>query len=112
MKKTIYTAIATLLFLISSCTLEQEVYNKINPGMFPQNAEDVNALVNSSAYYVFSPWGIFEVAAGYVTTSEMVTDYVENTWDGLPYTIRMKLMTGISTVTIVVCMTIPSIWLP
>lgn len=65
MKKTIYTAIATLLFLISSCTLEQEVYNKINPGMFPQNAEDVNALVNSSAYYVFSPWGIFEVAAGY-----------------------------------------------
>lgn len=39
MKKTIYTAIATLLFLISSCTLEQEVYNKINPGMFPQNAE-------------------------------------------------------------------------
>ena len=78
MKKTIYTAIATLLFLISSCTLE--VYNKINPGMFPQNAEDVNALVNSSAYYVFSPWGIFEVAAGYVTTSEMVTDYVENTW--------------------------------
>ena len=49
MKKTIYTVIATLLFLISSCTLEQEVYNKINPGMFPQNAEDVNALVNSSA---------------------------------------------------------------
>ncbi|KAA5475968.1 hypothetical protein [Bacteroides caccae] len=48
MKKTIYTVIATLLFLISSCTLEQEVYNKINPGMFPQNAEDVNALVNSS----------------------------------------------------------------
>ena len=43
MKKTIYTVIATLLFLISSCTLEQEVYNKINPGMFPQNAEDVNA---------------------------------------------------------------------
>ena len=39
MKKTIYTVIATLLFLISSCTLEQEVYNKINPGMFPQNAE-------------------------------------------------------------------------
>ena len=29
MKKTIYTVIATLLFLISSCTLEQEVYNKI-----------------------------------------------------------------------------------
>lgn len=24
--------------------------------------------------------GNFEVAAGYVTTSEMVTDYVENTW--------------------------------
>lgn len=36
MKRIIYTAIATLLFLVSSCTLEQEVYNKINPGMFPQ----------------------------------------------------------------------------
>lgn len=78
MKKTIYSIIVSFLFLVSSCTLEQEVYDKINPGMFPQNAEDVNALVNSSAYYVFSPWGIFEVAAGYVTTSEMVTDYVEN----------------------------------
>ncbi len=32
MKRIIYTAIATLLFLVSSCTLEQEVYNKINPG--------------------------------------------------------------------------------
>ena len=32
MKKTIYTVIATLLFLISSCTLEQEVYNKIGGG--------------------------------------------------------------------------------
>ena len=112
MKKTIYTVIATLLFLISSCTLEQEVYNKINPGMFPQNAEDVNALVNSRAYYVFSPWGIFEVAAGYVTTSEMVTDYVEIHGGGLPYIIRMKLMTGISTEIIAACMTIPNIWLP
>ena len=52
MKKTIYTVIATLLFLISSCTLEQEVYNKINPGMFPQNAEDVNALVNSITFFL------------------------------------------------------------
>lgn len=60
MKRIIYTAIATLLFLVSSCTLEQEVYNKINPGMFPQNAEDVNALVNASAYHVFSPWGFLK----------------------------------------------------
>ena len=66
MKKTIYSIVVSFLFLVSSCTLEQEVYNKINPGMFPQNAEDVNALVNSSAYYVFSPWGIFEVAAGFL----------------------------------------------
>ena len=51
MKKTIYTVIATLLFLISSCTLEQEVYNKINPGMFPQNAEDVNALIRALIMY-------------------------------------------------------------
>ena len=36
MKKTIYTAIATLLFLISSCTLEQEVYNKLIRECFPK----------------------------------------------------------------------------
>ena len=80
MKKIIYSIAAFLFLIVSSCTLEQEVYNKINPGVFPKNAEDVNALVNSSAYYVFSPWGIFDVAAGYIITSEMVTDYVENTW--------------------------------
>ena len=80
MKKIIYSIAAFLFLIVSSCTLEQEVYNKINPGVFPKNAEDVNALVNSSAYFVFSPGGIFEVAAGYIITSEMVTDYVENTW--------------------------------
>ena len=95
MKKIIYSIAAFLFLIVSSCTLEQEVYNKINPGVFPKNAEDVNALVNSSAYFVFSPGGIFEVAAGYIITSEMVTDYVENTWDGLLYIISMKRMIGI-----------------
>lgn len=80
MKKIINSIAAFLFLIVSSCTLEQEVYNKINPGVFPKNAEDVNALVNASAYFVFSPGGIFEVAAGYIITSEMVTDYVENTW--------------------------------
>jgi hypothetical protein len=29
MKKTIYSIIVSFLFLVSSCTLEQEVYDKI-----------------------------------------------------------------------------------
>lgn len=111
MKKTIYSIVVSFLFLVSSCTLEQEVYDKINPGMFPQNAEDVNALVNSSAYYVFSPWGIFEVAAGYVTTSEMVTDYVEIPGDGPLYITLTKLTTGTLMEIIAACMIILNIWL-
>lgn len=80
MKKTIYSVMSAMLLLVSSCQLEQVTYNEINPDIFPQSESDVKALVNSSVYYVFAPWSIFNVATGYITTSEMVTDYAENTW--------------------------------
>ncbi len=79
MKKIIYSTVSVLL-LMTSCELEQVTYNEINPDIFPQSASDVEALVNASVYYAFQPWSIFNPAAGYQTTSEMVTDYAENSW--------------------------------
>ena len=79
MKKTIYSALSALL-LMTSCELEQVTYNEINPDIFPQSESDVKALVNSSVYYVFEPWSVFNPATGYIITSEMVTDYAENSW--------------------------------
>lgn len=66
--------------LLFSCTLEHKEYGKINPDIFPQTEADVKAIINSSAYNVFSPFGIFNTLAGYIITNEMVTDYGENTW--------------------------------
>lgn len=66
--------------LTSQCKVENEVYDKINPGVFPTNEEDVRALVSANTYHVFSPYGIFSIAAGYTIVSDIVTDHCENTW--------------------------------
>lgn len=73
---------AALLALIVSggCSLESEVYDKIPGGNFPKNEDDVKSLVSASAYNVFSPRKIFNVAAGYCLTSDMVTDMGECSW--------------------------------
>lgn len=65
-----------------SCELQEMVYDKINTDIFPKTEEDIKAMLTANAYHAFSSWGagIFGVASGYVTTSEMVTDYGENTW--------------------------------
>lgn len=70
--------IGGILCMLFSCTLEQVSYDKINADTFPKNESDVRALVSSSAYYVFNPWGIFAFNAGYITTSECVADYFES----------------------------------
>ncbi len=84
MKKYIYNlGVALLLCLqFSSCKLEQVTYDNINADVFPKNESDVRALVTSSAYYVFNPWGIFRFNSGYITSSEAVSDYFEsfNRW--------------------------------
>lgn len=73
--------ISTFLLLFSSaCTLESVVYDKIPGNDFPGNEEDVRSLVSASAYNVFSPRKIFNVAAGYCLTSDMVTDMGECSW--------------------------------
>lgn len=87
MKNIIYKVSLLLSILLShnACTLENEIYDEINPDIFPQTVKDVEALVTASAYNVFSSDqynGIFAVATGYITTSDIVTDQMECSWDG------------------------------
>lgn len=74
------TLIFSLLLMFSSC-MENEMYDKINPEIFPKNAEDALTLVNA-AYDPFGPQGktMFHVAGGYVAESEMVSDYADISW--------------------------------
>lgn len=76
--KSALTALCAVLFC--GCTLESEVYDKIPGDSFPKNEDDVKSLVSASAYNVFSPRKIFNVAAGYCLTSDMVTDMGECAW--------------------------------
>lgn len=84
--------LSLLMLGLAGCELETEVYDKINPTVFPKNAADAKALVTASAYNVFNPQdhdpldkskdnpGIFNIAWGYTLTSDMSTDHVECSW--------------------------------
>ena len=55
MKKilSIFSVVLAATAFCPSCTnLESEMYNVINPGIFPKNEEDAKALVTSAAYAV------------------------------------------------------------
>ena len=82
MKNKILKAIvsAVLVTVAASCTITHVEYNEINPDIFPSSESDVAALVNGSAYHGLSVFNVFNTAAGYLTNSDMVTDYAENSW--------------------------------
>lgn len=70
----------------TSCTnLESEMYNVINPGIFPTNADDANSLVTSAAYAPFrSNWysGLYTSAQGGVhVISDMSSDIGDCQWN-------------------------------
>lgn len=79
--------ICCTLLSLNGCALENEIYDEINPDMFPQNAEDANALVMATYNVFLSDHynGIFAVATGYQTISDAVTDHVEISWAGYEY---------------------------
>ena len=68
MKKLLYilsVSLATTAFLPSCTNLESEMYDVINPGIFPVNEKDAEALVTAAAYGPFrSSWydGVFTSA--------------------------------------------------
>lgn len=79
----IISLLSSVLFL--SCTnLESEMYDTINPGIFPKNQKDAEALVTSAAYSPFRSAGysgLFTVAAdGIQLMGDMTTDLGECQW--------------------------------
>lgn len=100
MKKLVYIFLFLLPF--SGCTnLDSEMYDVINPTIFPKTEEDAEALVTSAAYAPFqSNWysGIFTVAQGGIQIiGDMTTDigncrWGDDVWNGViipeftPYT--------------------------
>lgn len=74
-----------LVLVFQGCQLESEVYDAINPTIFPQNEEDVKALVTSDAYGVFRNDGydgMFNIANGVLLVSDLMSDYGDCSWRG------------------------------
>ena len=88
MKKilSIFSVVLAATAFCPSCTnLESEMYNVINPGIFPKNEEDAKALVTSAAYAPFrSNWysGLYASSQGGIhVISDMSTDIGDCQWD-------------------------------
>lgn len=87
MKKLLYYSIA-LAFLIlglQSCELESEMYDAINPQIYPTTARDARDLVTANAYGAFRNYsynGAFNVATGTFITSDIASDYGYCSWGG------------------------------
>jgi len=85
MKKLYIIRNVVLILLFASCTsLESEMYDTINPSIFPKTEADAEALVTSAAYSPFrSNWysGLFTVGAnGLFVMSDMTTDLGSCQW--------------------------------
>lgn len=88
MNKLLYIALSASIATsaLTSCTnLESEMYDVINPGIYPKNEADASALVTAAAYSPFvSNWygGVFSSAqGGYHVFTEMTTDLGDCQWD-------------------------------
>jgi len=83
MKRIVYLVLLQVL-LIACTNLESEMYNVINPNIFPKNQEDAEALVTAAAYSPFRSArydGIFSVAAtGIQVEADMITDIGDCQW--------------------------------
>lgn len=89
--KSILLLVSTIV-LVQSCELKSEIYDAINPLIFPTTAADVDALVTANAYGVFRNdgySGIFNVAHGINTINDICSDYGACSWawswDNLAY---------------------------
>lgn len=80
-----FTALIAALCCPSCTNLESEMYNVINPGIFPTNENDAESLVTSAAYAPFrSNWysGLYTSAQGGIhVISDMTSDIGDCQWD-------------------------------
>lgn len=74
----------TFLLIIGfqSCTLDSEIYDAINPSIFPTNKDDASALVTANVYNVFGcSGGMYNSAASDINVvTELMSDYGECAW--------------------------------
>lgn len=82
----IFSVVLATVAMTPSCTnLESEMYDVINPGIFPVNGDDANALVTSAAYSPFrSNWysGLWASSYGGIhVTTDMTTDIGYCQWN-------------------------------
>lgn len=78
-------AMATVAFCPSCTNLDPERYDAINPGIYPVNEKDADALVTAGVYGTFrcaSYGGIFNVASGVQIIGDMTTDQGACIWGG------------------------------
>lgn len=78
-------ALVAATFCPSCTNLESEMYNVINPGIFPTNEEDARSLVTSAAYAPFrSSWysGLYASSQGGIhVISDMTSDIGDCQWN-------------------------------
>lgn len=83
MKIRIKAILMGIVLLFSGCALENEVYDRINPSIFPQTESDLEALVTGNVYSIFTSNGynnLFNVANGIMTANEVVSDIMTCMW--------------------------------
>lgn len=86
-KKIIYSMLVTLSISILSCTnLDSEIYDIINPSIFPKTEADAEALVVGQVYAPFrgGEWGVglFNCgASGLFVCTDMTTDQGDCQWN-------------------------------
>lgn len=75
----------SIILSIQGCKLESEMYDVINPTIFPNNADDANALMVANCYAPFRNngySGVFNIATGPLLVSDLMSDYGECSWRG------------------------------
>lgn len=76
-------ALACTMLGMQGCSLETEVYDKIDASQYPTTEQDAKDLVTANAYSVFRNGeyeGIFNIAKGYPILAEMATDIAYTGW--------------------------------
>lgn len=77
--------VCLIMYGLQSCELKSEMYDEINPQMYPKTERDVRDLVTGNAYAPFQNYdygGLFNVANGVMLVSDMASDYGYCSWGG------------------------------
>jgi hypothetical protein len=73
-----------IAFGLQSCSLESELYDDINPSIYPKTDRDAEDLATSACYEAFRNNGydgLFNVATGVQLSTDIASDYGFCSWD-------------------------------